>query len=347
MRALVYHGPEDIRCESRPDPSPKGLDGAVVRVTQAGICGSDLHIYHGHGFSPDDGYIVGHEAVGEVVEVGSGVRRFQVGDRVMVSASTGCAVCDACRQGHVSQCRNAMMGCYGLGHALEGSQAEAVAVPSADTGLALLSDAISDEQALLLTDNLPTAYFGARRAGIQPGDDVAVVGLGPVGLCAIESAFVLGAARVFAIDLVPERRRLAEIFGAEAIDAEDPIQAVFEKTAGRGVDRVVEAVGADATIRLALSLARTEGSVSVVGVNQNACFDFNMAAAQVRSLSFHIGLCSVQAELPALLPLVESGRIDPARTISHRMSLSEGAEAYRLFAGREDGACKVVLNPGA
>ena len=336
MRALVYHGPQDIRLETRPDPSPQSLDAAVVRVRRAGICGSDLHIYHGHGFTADPGYVVGHEAVGEIVEIGSGVRRFGVGDRVLIPASSGCATCESCRQGWIIGCESAGFGVYGVGHVLQGSQAEAVEVPSADTGLRLIPDSISDEQAILLTDNLPTAYFGARRAGIEPGDTVAVLGLGPVGLCAVESAFVLGASRVFAIDLIPERRRHAEELGAEPIDSEDPVEEVFARTAGRGADRVIEAVGADATIQLALQLARVEGSVSVVGANQNSNFDFNMALTQIRSLSFAIGLCSVQVELPTLVPLVASGRIDPSRTISHRMALSDGAEAYRCRRSPEN-----------
>jgi 2-desacetyl-2-hydroxyethyl bacteriochlorophyllide A dehydrogenase len=345
MRALVYHGPEDIRYDSVDDPAPRDLDSAVVRVERAGICGSDLHIYHGHGFSPDPGYVIGHEAIGEVVEVGSGVRRFRVGDRVLIPGSTGCTSCSPCRRGHVARCENMSMGCYGLGHALPGSQGEAVAVPAADTGLTLIPEGITDEQAILLTDNLPTAWFGARRAGIEPGDTVAVVGLGPVGLCAVASALALGASRVFAIDLIESRRGHAEELGAEPIHADDPVAAILERTKGLGVDRVIEAVGVDATIQLALGLARTEGSVSVVGVNQNTSFDFNMALAQFRSLSFHIGLCSVQAELPTLIPLVQSGRIDPSLTISHRMGLSEGAEAYRVFAARADDVRKVILDP--
>lgn len=345
MKALVYHAPEDIRCETVDDPQPQDLDSAVIRVTRAGICGSDLHIYHGHGFTPDPGYVVGHEAIGEIVEMGSGVRRFKIGDRVLVPASTGCVGCDACHRGQVARCENSMMGCYGLGHALPGSQSEAVAIPAAHTGLRVIPEGISDEQAILLTDNLPTAWFGARRAGIQPGDTVAVIGLGPVGLCAVSSALAMGASRVFAVDLLEERRRHAEELGAEGIPAEDAKADILERTRGRGADRAIEAVGADATIQLAIGLVRVEGSVSVVGVSQNSHFDFNMALAQFKSLSFQIGLCSVQAELPALIPLVQSGRIDPASTISHRMGLSEGAEAYRLFAAREDDVRKIILDP--
>jgi len=220
-----------------------------------------------------------------------------------------------------------------------------VAVPAADTCLRLIPEAVTDEQALLLTDNLPTAWYGARRAGVEAGETVVVVGLGPVGLCAVQSAFAMGAARVMGIDLVAERRAYASKLGALEIDSQNPAEQVLEMTKGRGADRVIEAVGADATIQLAIDLARIEGSVSVVGVSQNPQFEFNMMAALFKSLSFHIGVCSVQAELPALLPLVESGRIDPSGTISHRMPLSEGAEAYRLFAAREDGVRKVVFDP--
>ena len=345
MRALVYRGPEMIVPETMPDPSPDAVDGAVVQIRAAGICGSDLHIYDGHGFSPDEGYIVGHEAVGEVVEVGSDVRRFAVGDRVLVPASSGCTTCAPCRRGWVMGCETGSNSCYGLSASLQGSQAEAVAVPAADTGLQRIPDSISDEQALLLTDNLPTAYFGARRADIQSGDTVAIVGLGPVGLCAVESAFVLGASRVFAIDLLEDRREAARALGAEAIDGAVAVDEVMARTGGRGADRVVEAVGSDVTIRMALSLVRVEGAVSVVGVNQNTQFEFNMFLAQFRSTSFHIGLCSVQAELPALLPLVESGRIRLGDIVSHRMGLSEGEEAYRLFSKRGDGIRKIVLDP--
>ncbi len=178
MRALTYEGPREIAVSEVADPTPMGLDGAVVRVALCGICGSDLHIYDGHGFSADLGFCVGHEAVGEVVEVGSAVRGFRVGDRVLVPASTGCGQCGPCRTGHVAACERGMAGCYGLGARLPGSQAEAVAVPAADHNLVTIPDAIGDEAALLLTDNLPTAWYGVRRARIAPGDTVAVVGCG-------------------------------------------------------------------------------------------------------------------------------------------------------------------------
>lgn len=345
MRALTYRGPQQIVLSTVPDPVPHDLDGAVVRVDAAGICGSDLHIYGGHGFSADVGFCVGHEAVGEVVATGSGVRRFRVGDRVLVPASAGCDRCDACRRGAVVSCTGGHAACYGLGHALEGSQAEAVAVPFADANLVAVPEGIGDDAALTLTDNLPTAWYGARRGRIRPGDTVAVVGLGPVGILSILSAQVFGAARVFAIDLVPERRALAARLGAEPLDGDDPLGDLQARTAGRGADVVLEAVGADATVALAIKLAAIGGRVSVVGVNQNPAFAVHLPWWQVKGLEFAIGLCSVQAELPTLLPLVASGRLDPSVVVTHHLPLSEGPEAYRLFADRLEGVGKVVLDP--
>ena len=345
MKALTYDGPRDIGYRDVADPVPQDEAAAVVAVRLSGICGSDLHIYDGHGFSPDLGFCVGHEAVGEVVEVGSGVRRFSVGDRVLVPASTGCNDCPACHRGIVARCEKQEAFCYGLSHALEGSQAEAVAVPHADGNLVAVPEGVDDDAALLLTDNLPTAWYGARRAHIRPGDRVAVVGLGPVGLLAAMSALTMGASRVFAVDLVPERRARAAALGTEPIDGPDVKAEILEATEGRGPEVVLEAVGSDATIALALGLVRPAGRVSVVGVSQSMDFSFPMALAMVKELEFHIGLCSVQAELPALLPLVAAGRLRPADIVTHHMGLSEGAAAYELFSSRSDGVGKVVLDP--
>lgn len=342
MKALLYRGPQQISYESVDDPTPRDLDGAVVKVTACGICGSDLHIYGGHGFSQDLGFCVGHEAVGEVVEVGSGVRRFRAGDRVLLPASVGCNACEPCRAGRVTQCRNGQALCYGLGHFLEGSQAEAVAVPSADANLLAMPDGLSDEAALMLTDNLPTAWYGARRARIQPGDTVAVVGLGPVGLLSVLSAQQMGASKIVGIDLVAERRARAAALGVETADSKD---AALAGNGHEGFDVVLEAVGADATIRMAIGLARRAGRVSVVGVNQTSKFPFPMALAQFNELEFHIGLCSVQYELPVLVRQVLGGRLDPTVAITHRLPLSDGVRAYDIFANRLDGVGKVVLDP--
>ncbi|MEP6625385.1 MAG: alcohol dehydrogenase catalytic domain-containing protein [Acidimicrobiia bacterium] len=344
MRALTYHGPLDVRVESVPEPGLFDDESAIVSIWACGICGSDLHIYEGHGFSSDLGFCVGHEAVGEVVAVGIGVRRFAVGDRVLVSASVGCNSCAPCRAGYVLGCERGRSGCYGLGALLPGSQAEFVAVPAADGNLVAIPDGISDDAALVLTDNAPTAWYGARRARIEPGDVVAVVGLGPVGIMSVLAAQIMGAGRVLAIDLVESRRDAAAALGAEPIDG-DPRIAVRGLTGGRGADVVLEAVGADATIDLATKIAARGARVSVVGVNQNAAFPMHMALAQFNELEFSIGLCSVQRELPALLALTQSGRLRPEVVVTHHLPLSEGDDAYRLFHSRTDGVGKVVLDP--
>ena len=229
-------------------------------------------------------------------------------------------------------------------HWLPGSQAEAVAVPHADINLLAPPDSVSDEAAVVLTDNAPTASYGCRRARIAPGDTVAVIGAGPVGQLAVQSAFAMGAARVLAIDPVAHRLARAVQFGAEPLDASDPKSHVRELTGGEA-DAVVEAVGRDETVALAMSLARHGGRVSVVGVNQNESFPFRVQAAQVKELEFHIGLCSAQYELPTVLSLTVAGRLRPADVVTHRLDLSHGSDAYAMLADRAHGVGKILLKP--
>jgi threonine dehydrogenase-like Zn-dependent dehydrogenase len=343
MKALRYFGPRDIRYDSMDDPVILEAADAIVRVDRCSICGSDLHIYHGHGFSDDLGFCVGHEAVGEIVEIGRGVRRLAIGDRVMISAAVGCGACTPCLAGHVFNCANNASDVYGLRNRLQGSQAQAVRVPAADCNVALIPEGISADQALMLTDGMPTAWFGCRNAGIRPGSTVAVVGLGPIGLMAVESAVLMGSSRVFAIDRVPERRAIAEQLGATPLDSDDAVEIIREATSGRMIECVVEAVGADVTIALALRLAARQGTVSVLGVNHTSDFRFPMGRAFTRGLTFRIGTCSVQEHWPELIPLIQNGRLRPERYISHVMKLSEGQKAYALFDARADGALKMVL----
>ncbi|MFI2472846.1 zinc-binding dehydrogenase [Nocardia xishanensis] len=347
MKALTYAGPQAISFGDIGDPVLPGEDGAIVRVTAAGICGSDLHIYGGHGFAPGTGYGVGHEAVGEIVELGPQAHGLAVGDRVLVPASAGCDRCGRCRAGIVAACERQPLpvdACYGLGGSLPGAQAQLLAVPHATGNLLRLPDAIGDEAAIVLTDNAPTAWYAARRARVAPGDTVVVIGLGPVGLMAVQSAFAMGAARVLGIDLVADRRARAAELGAEPVESDDPKQAVREMLGG-GADVALEAVGADATIALATSVVGHRGRVSVVGVSQNRAYPFHLPLAQVKELEFHIGLCSVQYELPALLKLTAAGRLRPEAVVSHRLPMSEGPAAYRMFAERADKVCKILLDP--
>lgn len=346
MHALCYHGPRDIRYERVAAAKLEDDRDVLVRMEACGICGSDLHIYHGHGFSELTGYSVGHEAVGEVMEIGRDVRGFKPGDKVMVSGAVGCGACAACLAGNVINCRDRIhspLRVYGLGLELAGCQAEAIRVPAGDTNLSLIPDGVTRDQALLLTDNLPTAWYGCRNARIKPGQSVVVIGLGPIGLMAVESAFVQGASQVFAIDPIPERRAIATSLGATVLHPDNAEAEIREATRGRMVDAAVEAVGAGATIHLALRLVTNQGTVSVIGVNQDARMEFPMGEAFMRSLTFRIGLCSVPLWWPELVPLVQKGRLHPERFITHQLPLVQGDEAYRLFATREDGAIKTIM----
>lgn len=345
MKALRYYGARDVRYEAMDDPTPQTERDAIIKVEACSICGSDLHIYHGHGFSEDTGFCVGHEAVGEVVEVGRGVHRLKVGDKVMLPAAVGCGACRSCLSGNVANCEFSAGACYGLSARLQGSQAEAVRVPAADMNAVPVPDGVTMEQALMMTDALATAWFGARNADIRPGSSVAVIGLGPIGLMAVDSAFVMGAHVVYAIDPIAERRALAEASGAIALHPDEALERIKQDTHGNKLDCVVEVVGSEATVDFALRLVKRRGTVSVIGVQQSRRFAFPLERAFAAGLTFRIGTCSVPEELPALFPLVQSGRLRPEKYVSHRLPLSEGAEAYRLFEAREAGALKMVLTP--
>jgi len=344
-RALVYHGKADVRLERCPDPTPPDARGVVVRVERTAICGSDLHLYHGHMPVPP-GFTLGHEFVGEIVETGSEVRKFRTGDRVIVSGVIGCGECRACVGLRPIRCERHGTRVFGNSRELPGGQAEAAAVPVADTALLRVPDRIDLDQAVLLTDILPTGYYGAKNAEIKPGQSVAVIGLGPVGQCALECAQLFGPSRVFAIDRVPSRLEAARALGATPIDAaRDPFGEIRAATGGQGPDAVIEAVGADETIALAIQLVRTAGVVSVIGVSTNMAYPFPMLQALMKALTFKIGICPVPELWDDLVPLLQSGRLRPERVFTHRMPLAKGAEAYALFDARSDGVMKVMLDP--
>ena len=346
MKALTYHAARDIRHEAMADPRLESERDAIVQMTGCSICGSDLHIYHGHGFSEDIGFCVGHEAVGEVVEVGRAVTRIKVGDKVLMPAAVGCGACRSCLGGNVANCEFGAGACYGLSAKLQGVQAELLRVPAADMNAVLIPEGISEDQALMLTDAMATAWYGARRADIKPGSSVGVIGLGPIGLMAVEAAFVMGAHVVYAVDPIAERRALAAAAGAVALHPAEALETIREGTRGRKLECVIEVVGSDATVDLALRLVARRGTVSVIGVQQSRRYAFPLERAFAAGLTFRAGTCSVPEELPALFPLVQSGRLRPEQYITHRMPLSDGAEAYRLFDAREAGALKMVLVPG-
>lgn len=344
MKGLAFHSAGDVRYGDLQDPQPTDPTDVIVKMRLCSICGSDLHIYHGGLAPPRPLFGIGHEAMGEVVEVGKGVKRLKPGDRVMLPGSTGCGQCRFCEVGLVNSCERGGMRVYGIGRELEGCQAEAILVPDGDFNAIRVPEGISDEQALMLTDSLPTAYTGCVNADIAPGKTVAIVGLGPIGLHAIECAFVLGAERVYAIDLLAERREAARAMGAIPLDPATALQAVMEATQGRLLDCAVEVVGAAATTALAIDLVGKQGTVSVIGAGL-VSFDFPIQSVFRKGITFRASVCSVQRYLPLLVKLVQEKTLKPERVITHRVNLSDGAAAYRTFDRREDGVLKVVLRP--
>jgi threonine dehydrogenase-like Zn-dependent dehydrogenase len=324
MRATVLQGPRDVRVEDVPDPALPGPEGVVVTVERTAICGSDLHLYHD---APTGvGIRLGHEVIGTVAAVGPHVRSLRRGDRVLVSGVIGCGVCGPCRAGQPNVCAADKSAAFGTVPDLPGGQAEAMAVPFADVFALPIPEGVSDDEAVLLTDILPTGYLGALRASIRPGSTVVVIGLGPVGVMALQCAALFGPARIFAVDMVPERLARAEALGAES---------------------VIEAVGADATVLDALSCAATGGTVSVVGVNLSMDLPFPMGLVFLKSLTVRAVFAPVPGTWPALVPLLQSGRLHLDGTFTHRMGLSQAAQAYELFDSRADGVLKILLDPNA
>ena len=348
MRATVLQGPRRVTVENVPDPELPGPEGAIVTIERTAICGSDLHLFHDA--PTGSGIRLGHEAIGTVAEVGPHVRGLRSGERVLVSGVIGCGTCGPCLAGQPNLCLNGKTAAFGTVHDLPGGQAEAMAIPFADTFALPIPDGVTDEEAVLLTDILPTGFVGAARAGIQPGSVVVVVGLGPGGIMALRAAQLFGPARILAIDVVPERLARAEALGAEPLDARTaPGSAqVIEATGGRGAESVIEAVGADATVLDAVSCAATGGTVSIVGVNLSMALPFPMALVLLKSLTVRAVFAPIPGTWSALVPLIQSGRLSGlGETFTHRMGLSRAPEAYELFDSRSDGVLKILLMPNA
>jgi len=328
-----------------PKPAIKGSGDALVRVTLGSVCGSDLHILHGH--TPmNAGAVLGHEFVGVVEDVGSEVKRFQAGDRVVSSFFTACGHCTLCRKGWFNQCVDKAT--FGHGEyfgGLGGGQAEYVVVPNADHTMESIPASMADEQAIFVGDILSTGYFGAERAEIKPGDVIAVVGAGPVGLMATMCAQLFGPARTFVIDMVDSRLEIAEELGGIPINSKrvHPVQAIEAETDGIGADSSIECVGLLPAVDTAIQCVRGGGTISMVGVPSAVLGDFPYMRMWLKSLSFRAGWCNVQAYMRPLLDLVAAGRLHPEKIISHRMKLEDAEEAYRMFDARE--ATKIVLTP--
>jgi 2-desacetyl-2-hydroxyethyl bacteriochlorophyllide A dehydrogenase len=345
MRAVTYRGIGDFRVTDVPAPELSGSRDVLVRITLSSICGSDLHIYNGN-VPIDEGAVIGHEFVGVVEKVGSEVQSLSPGDRVVAPFYAACAHCRQCRRGWWSQCEHKATFGHGMYFGgLGGGQAECVVVPDADHNLAIIPAGVSDEQAIFVGDILATGYFAAERAEIRPGDTVAVIGAGPVGLMAVMCAQLFGPARLFAVDMVESRLEVAQELGAVPLNsaAVNPQIEIQRHTEGVGADSVLECVGQFAAIDTALQCVRGGGTVSSVGIPSNVSGDFPFMDAWLRDLTYRAGWANVHAYLRPLLELVAAGRLAPERIISHRMRLDEAEEAYRLFASRQ--ATKIVLSP--
>jgi 2-desacetyl-2-hydroxyethyl bacteriochlorophyllide A dehydrogenase len=348
MKALTFHGVEDIHHETVPDPQLREPGDVIVRVEWAGLCGSDLHPYFGREVGLDTGTVVGHELVGEVVETVPGATHFHKGDRVVSPFTTSCGTCFYCRRGLTARCeRGQLFGWVERGKGLHGAQAELVRVPLADSTLLAVPDGVEPELALLAGDVLATGFFTASMGGVEAGDTVAVVGCGPVGLMAVLGARELGAGRVFAFDLVKERLEMAALYGAEALDAlaVDPVEVLRDATEGRGADVVLEAVGSPEATRLAVDLLRPGGTVAAAGVHTEESFAFAPGEAYDKNLTYRAGRCPARVWGEKVLPLVAEGKYDLGAMITHRLPLARGPEAKRLVAERRDGCVKVVFEP--
>ena len=345
MRAVVLAGVGDVRLEEVPDPQLLEPTDAIVRVSAAAICGADLFPLHGLTPGFENGTVMGHEFAGVVVDKGDAVAGVDVGQRVTNTSMVADGTCPACRAGLTTQCSGrALFGYSGVYPRLDGGQAELVRVPHADRVLAPLPNAVPDEAAVFLSDNLPTAYDAVvARGGVGEGDLVCVVGLGAVGLMAVMCAVHAGA-RVLAVDGVEARRATAERLGAEAVTPEDALEAVAARSAGLGgADVVVEAAGSPGALHAALRLARGRGTVSVVGAHFEPDFPLDNHLMFERELTLRFSIGDAAGHRATLLDLISAGRLDPASVVSHRMPLAEAADAYRLFDARE--ATKVVMTP--
>lgn len=378
-----------MRVQNVPEPKILNPRDAIVRVTSTAICGSDLHLYNGFMPTMEKGDIVGHEFMGEVVEVGPAIKNLALGDRIVVPFPISCGSCHFCQQTLFSLCENsnpnapmaekvfghAPAGIYGYSHltgGYSGGQAEYVRVPYADVDHVKIPEELTDEQVLFLSDIFPTGYMAAEACDITPGDTVAVWGCGPVGQFSIKSAYLLGAARVIAIDRFPERLRMAkEKAGAEIINYKeiDTHEALMEMTGGRGPDACIDAVGMEAhgnpleyaydrakqammleterpiALRQAIKACRKGGTVSVPGVYGGFGDKIPLGALMNKGLTLKTGQTHVQRYMTPLLERVRAGDIDPSFVITHTLSLDEAPQGYQIFCDKQDECIKVVLKP--
>jgi 2-desacetyl-2-hydroxyethyl bacteriochlorophyllide A dehydrogenase len=344
MRALTFQGPGQVLIEERPMPQLQAPDDAVVHVDATGVCGSDLHIYHGR-LKIEPGFTIGHEYVGTVTAAGDAVTRVQVGDRVAGCFQTACGMCFHCMRGEYHRCVESRS--FGLGAtmgSLQGTQAEYALVPRANLVLRRVPDEVSDDVALFAGDVMGTGYHAVLESGLRAGEVAAVLGLGPVGLCAVQVALLQGA-RVIAIDSVQQRLAVAESFGATALNlAEQDVRAEVRKLTEQrgGVDVAIDAVGNPEVLDMAIRLARSCGRVQCIGVYAERG-EIHLGLAWLKSLTVRGGQANVIAHLDPVLAMLAGGQLDPSPLVTHHMPLEEAPEAYAVFDRHE--ALKIVLTP--
>ncbi|MGC3863492.1 alcohol dehydrogenase catalytic domain-containing protein [Micromonospora chersina] len=343
MKALVYGGPGEKSWSEIPDPTIVDPRDAIIRVDAVTICGTDLHILGGDVPEVQPGRVLGHEAVGTVVAVGGGVAGLKVGDRVLASCISACGVCRYCREGAYGQCLGG--GGWILGHTVDGVQAEYARIPFADLSTYRLPEQVPDEAAVLLADILPTSYeVGVLNGRVRPGDTVVVVGAGPIGLAAIQTARLYSPAHIVAVDKAQSRLDAAKRFGADltVLADDDPLEVVRSVTDGLGADVAVEAVGVPDTFELCTTLVRPGGRVANIGVHGKPA-TLHLERLWIRDITITTGLVDTRTT-PTLLNMLVAGQLDTAHMVTHRYRLDEIVEAYDVFARpAETGALKVVL----
>jgi alcohol dehydrogenase len=345
MKALVYGGPGEKSWDEVPEPTIQADSDAIVRVDAVTICGTDLHILKGDVPEVTPGRILGHEAVGTVEAVGPAVRTVKPGDKVLISCITACATCRYCREGRYGQCLNG--GGWILGHLIDGTQAEYVRVPYADTSTYPAPPGVSDDEVLMVADILPTGYeVGVLNGGVRPGDVVAVVGAGPIGLSAMMGSRLYSPSHVVAIDLAASRLEAAKQFGADITvnnRIEDPLTIIRDLTAGLGADVSIEAVGTPATFELAAQLVRAGGHVANIGVHGQPA-TLHLEELWIKDVTITTGLVDTFSS-PTFLRLLQGHQFDADRFVTHRFALDEFEDAYRVFSDpARTGALKVCLS---
>ncbi|HTV48275.1 MAG TPA: zinc-dependent alcohol dehydrogenase family protein [Phycisphaerae bacterium] len=342
MKALVYHGPNRRAWEDKPSPVILKPTDAIVKITKTTICGTDLHIMKGDVPEVTDGRILGHEGVGVVIETGTAVTNFKAGDRVIISCITSCGKCEYCRKGMYSHCAN---GGWILGHLIDGTQAEYVRIPYADTSLHHIEDDVDDEEGLVMTsDILPTGFeCGVLNGQVKPGDTVAIVGAGPVGLAALLTAQFYSPAELIMVDVDESRLAVARSLGATKLVSTNAVEEIMKLTGFRGVDVAIEAVGIPATFTICESIVAAGGHIANIGVHGKSV-ELHLEKLWARNIIITTRLVDT-VTTPLLLKTIRSGKLQPKKLITHHFALNEMMKAYDTFGNAaKEKALKVILS---